>query len=121
MHSRKPRYRCIESNAIYDPRLSGIASCGVAAEKTGAALEKYNRASRLAAAVADTWRRETGGDAAHLAAVVRSQPDAADRLRAILVPFTPDFEILPGTAPKQAAAAPKPFEVRDLVNPMLGD
>ena len=44
-----------------------------------------------------------------------------DRLRAILVPFTPDFEILPGTAPKQAAAAPKPFEVRDLVNPMLGD
>jgi alkyl sulfatase BDS1-like metallo-beta-lactamase superfamily hydrolase len=44
-----------------------------------------------------------------------------DRLRAILVPFTPDFEILPGTAPKQAAVAPKPFEVRDLVNPMLGD
>ena len=44
-----------------------------------------------------------------------------DQLRSILVPFTPDFEILPGTAPKQAAAAPKPFEVRDLVNPMLGD
>jgi alkyl sulfatase BDS1-like metallo-beta-lactamase superfamily hydrolase len=44
-----------------------------------------------------------------------------DRLRAILVPFTPDFEILPGTAPKQRAAAPKPFEVRDLVNPMVGD
>ena len=61
-----------------------VASSGVAAEKTGAALEKYNRASRLAAAVADLWRRETGGDAAHLAAVVRSQPDAADRLRAIL-------------------------------------
>ena len=44
-----------------------------------------------------------------------------DQLRSILVPFTPDFEVLPGTAPKQAAAAPKPFEVRDLVNPMLGD
>jgi len=54
------------------------------AEKTGAALEKYNRASRLAAAAAEIWRRETGGDEAHLAAVVRSRADAADRLRAIL-------------------------------------
>ena len=44
-----------------------------------------------------------------------------DQLRAILVPFTPDFEILPGTAPKQRAAPPKPFEVRDLVNPLVGD
>ena len=44
-----------------------------------------------------------------------------DQLRAILVPFTPDFEILPGTAPKQRAAQPKPFEVRDLVNPLVGD
>jgi alkyl sulfatase BDS1-like metallo-beta-lactamase superfamily hydrolase len=44
-----------------------------------------------------------------------------DQLRAILVPFTPDFEILPGTAPKQRAAPPKPFEVRDLVNPLIGD
>jgi galactokinase len=61
-----------------------IASCGVAAEKTGAALEKYNRASRLAAVVADLWRRETSGDAPHLAAVVRSRADAAQRLRAIL-------------------------------------
>jgi galactokinase len=61
-----------------------IASCGVAAEKTGAALEQYNRASRLAAVVADLWRRETRGDAPHLAAAVRSQADAAERLRAIL-------------------------------------
>lgn len=61
-----------------------IASCGVAAEKTGAALEKYNRASRLAAAVAELWRRDAGGDAPHLAAVVRSQADAVERLRAIL-------------------------------------
>ncbi|WP_242470731.1 alkyl/aryl-sulfatase [Thiocystis violacea] len=34
-----------------------------------------------------------------------------DQLRSILVPFTPDFEILPGTAPKQHATPPKPFEV----------
>ncbi len=39
-----------------------------------------------------------------------------DQLRSILVPFTPDFEILPGTRPKRAAAAPKPFELRDLVD-----
>jgi alkyl sulfatase BDS1-like metallo-beta-lactamase superfamily hydrolase len=44
-----------------------------------------------------------------------------DQLRSTLVVFTPDFEILPGTAPKQNADAPKPFEVRDLVNPMIGD
>ena len=35
-----------------------------------------------------------------------------DQLRSILVPFTPDFEILPGTAPQQYATPPKPFEVR---------
>ncbi len=44
-----------------------------------------------------------------------------DQLRSNLVAFTPDFEILPGTAPKQRAAQPKPFEVRDLVNPLVGD
>ncbi len=35
-----------------------------------------------------------------------------DQLRSILLPFTPDFEILPGTAAKQPANPPKPFEVR---------
>jgi len=39
-----------------------------------------------------------------------------DRLRSILVPFTPDFEILPGTAPKQRATPPKPFEVRQQID-----
>jgi alkyl sulfatase BDS1-like metallo-beta-lactamase superfamily hydrolase len=38
-----------------------------------------------------------------------------DQLRSILVPFTPDFEILPGTAAKQEAAPPKPFEVRQQI------
>jgi alkyl sulfatase BDS1-like metallo-beta-lactamase superfamily hydrolase len=42
-----------------------------------------------------------------------------DRLRSILVLFTPDFEILPGTAPKQRTQPPKPFEVR--VDPRLGE
>ncbi len=39
-----------------------------------------------------------------------------DQLRSILVPFTPDFEILPGTAPKQRATPPKPFEVRQQID-----
>ena len=61
-----------------------IASSGVAAEKTGNALEKYNRASRLAAAVAELWRGETGSDAPHLAAIVQGRPEAAQQLRAVL-------------------------------------
>jgi len=39
-----------------------------------------------------------------------------DQLRSILVPFTPDFEVLPGTAPKQHAALPKPFEVLNQID-----
>jgi len=39
-----------------------------------------------------------------------------DKLRSILVPFTPDFEILPGTAPKKGLAPPKPFEVRQQID-----
>jgi hypothetical protein len=39
-----------------------------------------------------------------------------DQLRSILVAFTPDFEILPGTAPKQHATLPKPFEVRQQID-----
>jgi alkyl sulfatase BDS1-like metallo-beta-lactamase superfamily hydrolase len=44
-----------------------------------------------------------------------------DQLRSILVLFTPDFEILPGTAPQKPVEAPKPFQVPDLVAPTLGD
>ncbi|HSN57384.1 MAG TPA: alkyl sulfatase dimerization domain-containing protein, partial [Candidatus Sulfomarinibacteraceae bacterium] len=39
-----------------------------------------------------------------------------DQLRSILVPFTPDFEILPGTAPQRRATPPKPFEVRQQID-----
>ncbi|RTL50768.1 MAG: MBL fold metallo-hydrolase [Bradyrhizobiaceae bacterium] len=39
-----------------------------------------------------------------------------DRLRAILVTFTPDFEILPGTAARAPTNPPKPFEVRDVID-----
>ena len=40
---------------------------------------------------------------------------AFDQLRGLMVPFTPDFEILPGTATTKAAVPPsRPFVVPDL-------
>jgi len=44
-----------------------------------------------------------------------------DQLRSILLPFTPDFEILPGTAPKTPTKAPKPFEVPELLPAQVTD
>ena len=45
-----------------------------------------------------------------------------DQVRALLVPFTPDFEILPGTAPKTPSKGLKPFEMPDLTPAeMAGD
>jgi alkyl sulfatase BDS1-like metallo-beta-lactamase superfamily hydrolase len=38
-----------------------------------------------------------------------------DQLREILVRFTPDFEILPGTAPQKPTSPPNPFETRNLL------
>jgi galactokinase len=61
-----------------------IAASGVVSEKTGEAREKYNRASRLAAEAAGLWRQRTGRSDPHLAAVVRSDPGAAERLRDLL-------------------------------------
>ncbi len=61
-----------------------IAASGVAAEKTGAAMEKYNAASRLATALVELWRRETGRADPHLAAALGSSPQAADRLRTLV-------------------------------------
>lgn len=40
-----------------------------------------------------------------------------DQLRSILVSFAPNFEIIPGTAPKSAGESLKPFEVPDLAPP----
>jgi len=38
-----------------------------------------------------------------------------DQLRSLMVRFTPDFEILPGTAARKPTEAPEPFEVPDLL------
>ena len=61
-----------------------VAFSGVVAEKTGEALEKYNRASRRASEAVALWRRATGREEPHLAAIVKSVPDATERLRRIL-------------------------------------
>jgi galactokinase len=58
-----------------------IASSGIIAEKTGATMDRYNRASQLASAVAEAWRAATGRDDAHMAAAIASAPNAVDRLR----------------------------------------
>ncbi len=67
-----------------------IASSGVKAEKTGAAMEKYNRVSRLASAALHLWQRSTRRHDRHLAAAIASAPDAADRFRTILTHETHD-------------------------------
>ena len=61
-----------------------VAASGVAAEKTGRAQEKYNRASRLAAAVAERWREMTGRDDPNLAAAIAGSPTAVEDLRRVL-------------------------------------
>ena len=61
-----------------------VGVSGVVAEKTGAAMEKYNTASGLAWALADLWRQATGRDDPHLAAVVASGPGAVERLEEIV-------------------------------------
>ncbi len=67
-----------------------IGTSGVVAEKTGAAMEKYNRASRLASRIAELWREVTGREDPHLAAALASSPEAAGRLMEIVGHYEPD-------------------------------
>ena len=83
--------------ALPDGWVFAIASSGVVAEKTGEAMAKYNRASRLAAAVAEQWRKATGRDDPHIAAALASGDweEAADRMRHILLKAPADGEFRP--------------------------
>ena len=58
-----------------------VASSGVVAEKTGAALERYNRAAQAAAAVLDRWQAASGTTEPTLEAAVMAAPDAAVAMR----------------------------------------
>jgi galactokinase len=51
-----------------------IASSGVAAPKTGSALEQYNARAARAGAVMDVWREETGDHEATLGALIDGSP-----------------------------------------------
>jgi galactokinase len=61
-----------------------IASSGVVAEKTGSAMELYNRASRRARAVVEAWNANSGAEEPHLAAVLASGPRTLERLKEVL-------------------------------------
>lgn len=98
-----------------------IGVSGVEADKTGNALEAYNRASLAARRILELWRGATGRDDASLAAAIVSAPDAAERMRKIVgsateTEFAPELllrrlgqfveesnEIVPGVAHALAA------------------
>ncbi len=61
-----------------------VGVSGVVAEKTGAARQQYNTASRLVAALLAVWHGAGGGQESTLAAALRSSPGAADRLKSLL-------------------------------------
>jgi galactokinase len=61
-----------------------IAVSGVVAEKTGAAMAKYNRASRLVSALLQQWREATGQTHQHLARALASSPQAAEQLMGLV-------------------------------------
>jgi galactokinase len=61
-----------------------IGASGVEADKTGSALDAYNRASLAARKIFELWRASTGRREESLAAALASAPDAAENLRQIL-------------------------------------
>jgi galactokinase len=61
-----------------------IASSGVLAEKTGSALELYNRVSRRLSVGLDYWRGSTGRSDSSMAAAIASSPDALNSIRDVL-------------------------------------
>jgi galactokinase len=61
-----------------------IGVSGVVSQKTGAAMQLYNDASRRTAAILDLWRTKTGRQDATLIAAIRSSDDAPERLRSLI-------------------------------------
>jgi galactokinase len=67
-----------------------VGVSGVTAEKTGAARERYNRASRRAQAAMEAWRASTGRDDPHLGAAMAAPGFSFEALRAALRASAPD-------------------------------
>lgn len=79
---------------VPDGHVFVIADSGVVAEKTGAAQDRYNRTSRLAARAAEAWRAATGREDPHLGAAVACDAFTPERMREALRedegPFEPE-------------------------------
>ncbi|MDO8835315.1 MAG: galactokinase family protein [Vicinamibacterales bacterium] len=76
--------RCEGDVALPEPWVFVVASSGIVAEKTGAARELYNRASRLAGDVLQAWNRATGRADQTLEEAVSSAPGAREHLLEVL-------------------------------------
>jgi galactokinase len=61
-----------------------VATSGVAAEKTGAVRERYNRLSTMIVEILDRWEAAAGKRYPTIAAAIDASPDAADRIRQLL-------------------------------------
>jgi len=69
-----------------------VGYSGVVAEKTGKAMQLYNRASLLAAACADVWRRHSHTESEHLAEALRNCDGQPGPIReALRVETHPEF------------------------------
>ena len=75
--------RALGAEPIPDDWRFVIAPSGVAARKTGDALEPYNRLSRGVSKLLEAWNAE-GPRAQSLAAALKSDSAAVDRLRALI-------------------------------------
>ena len=69
---------------VPDKYIFAVASSGVVSEKTGAAMEKYNRVSLLCRCAVEIWNKATGRSDKHLAGAIASSDDAPDKMRQIL-------------------------------------
>ena len=61
-----------------------VATSGVAAEKTGAVREQYNRLSTMIVEILDRWQAATGDRYPTIAAAIDASPDAANHIRQLL-------------------------------------
>ncbi len=68
-----------------------VGASGVAASKTGNALQLYNRASLGTGAMLRVWNQRTGRNDANLAAAVRSDVAAVNQLREMLSAGSGEF------------------------------
>lgn len=73
--------QCIPMPAEY---VFAVAVSGVVAEKTGAAMEQYNAASRRAGQIVQAWRAATGRNDMYLADILAQGPQARTQLEDIL-------------------------------------